>query len=219
MLGITVDSELKWLPHIENIHKKIARNVYLLSQLKFYVDVDSLKMFFYAHILPHINYASPAWDGCAEDHKNRINSIYRRAAKLILFKEEIDTESKLKQLGFLSMKDQLFYNKAILIFKILNHEAPSYLRVLLSEATSRYGSLNLIKPFARIDIFQTSLAFSGADTWNKLPTEIKSIKCITSFKRNLKNYLISQTNCQNKILNSFHINLKPTLVALLQPKI
>ena len=50
VLGITVDSELKWLPHIENIHKKIARNVYLLSQLKFYVDVDSLKMFF---LRPH----------------------------------------------------------------------------------------------------------------------------------------------------------------------
>ena len=105
VLGITVDSELKWLPHIENIHKKIARNVYLLSQLKFYVDVDSLKMFFYAHILPHINYASPAWDGCAEDHKNRINSLYRRAAKIILFKGENYTDSKSKQLGFLSMQD------------------------------------------------------------------------------------------------------------------
>ena len=81
------------------------------------------------------------------------------------------------------------------MFKILNHEAPSYLRVLLSEAASIYVSLNVIKPFGRIDIFQTSLAFLGANTCNKLPTEIKLIKSITSFKGNLKNDLISQTNC------------------------
>ena len=40
VLGIIVDCELNWLPHIENIHKKIVRNVYHLSQLKLYVDVE-----------------------------------------------------------------------------------------------------------------------------------------------------------------------------------
>ena len=46
VLGIVVDSELKWLPHLETIRKKLARNLYLLSQLKNYVDVEALKMFF-----------------------------------------------------------------------------------------------------------------------------------------------------------------------------
>ena len=111
--------------------------------------------------------------------KNMLNSLYRGVVMLILFEEELDTDSKLKLLGFLSIKDELLYNKSVLLFKILNYEALLYLRVLLSEATSRYSYLNLIKAFARIDIFQISLAFSGADTWNKLPTKIKSIKSIT----------------------------------------
>ena len=192
VLGVTVDSELKWLPHIEQIHKKLTRNVYLLSQLKTYVDVELLKIFFYAHILPHINYASSVWDGCAEDHKQRLNSLYRRAAKLILFKEETDTDSKLKALGFLSLSEQLFYNKAIFVFKILNFEAPPYLEAFICKATSRYGSLNLIKPLSHIDLFQTSIAFSGADTCNQLPNNIKTIKSITSFKQAVNEYIKSK---------------------------
>ena len=120
--------------------QKIVRNVYLLSQLRIYVDIEPLRMFFYAHILPHINYASSVWDGCAEDHKLKINSLYRRAARLILLKEETDTDSKLKALGFLTLNEQLFYNKALLVFKIINHEAPPYLETLICKATSRYGS-------------------------------------------------------------------------------
>ena len=89
----------------------------------------------------------------------------------------------------LSMEEQLFYNKAFLVFKILNDQAPNYLDALLCRAAVRYGSLNLIKPLSRIDLFQTSLSFSGADYWNKLPYELKNTKTISCFKRNLKKHI------------------------------
>ena len=89
------------------------------------------------------------------------------------------------------MEEQLFYNKALLVFKILNDQAPNYLEALLCRATVRYGSLNLIKPFPRIDLFQTSLSFSGADNWNTLPYELKKTQTISSFKRNLKKHIKS----------------------------
>ena len=89
------------------------------------------------------------------------------------------------------MEEQLFYNKALLVFKILNDQAPNYLEALLCRATVRYGSLNLIKLLSRIDLFQTSLSFSGADNWNKLPYELKKTKTISSFKRNLKKHIKS----------------------------
>ena len=91
-MGVTLDSEFKWLPHLDNVQKKIARNVYLLSQLKNYADVNALKVFYYGHILPHISYASPVWDGCANEYLKKLNSLQRRAAKLILNNPDCDTE-------------------------------------------------------------------------------------------------------------------------------
>ena len=61
VLGITTDEELKWQLHIDNICKQVARNLFLLVQLRKYVDIDCRKLFFNAHLMPHINYTSTVW--------------------------------------------------------------------------------------------------------------------------------------------------------------
>ena len=58
VLGVIIDEELKWQSHIDNICKHLSKNIFLLSQLRHYVDSDARKIFFQAHLLSHINYAS-----------------------------------------------------------------------------------------------------------------------------------------------------------------
>ena len=55
-----------------------------MSQLKRYVSSQTLKIFYSSHILPHISFSSTVWDGCGEKHLNKLNSLHRRAAKLLL---------------------------------------------------------------------------------------------------------------------------------------
>ena len=71
-------------------------NCVLLSQLKYYVNVKARKLVYSAHILSYINYASTLWDGCSEVHLKKLNSLHRRAAKLILSDPSISTDDKLK---------------------------------------------------------------------------------------------------------------------------
>ena len=68
VLGITIDEELKWQPHIDNICKQVARNYFLLGQLRKYVDIDCRKLSFNAHLMAHINYASTVWSNASEVH-------------------------------------------------------------------------------------------------------------------------------------------------------
>ena len=68
VLGITIDEELKWQRHIDNICKQVARNLFLLGQLRKYVDTDCRKLFFNAHLMAHINYASSEWSNASEVH-------------------------------------------------------------------------------------------------------------------------------------------------------
>ena len=83
--------------------KLYQKKLFLLSQLRDYVNVKARKLFSSAHILSRINYASTLWDGCSEVHlkkkkKNHLNSLHRRAAKLILSDPSISTDDKLKSL-------------------------------------------------------------------------------------------------------------------------
>ena len=85
LLGITIDNKIRWDSHINNVCETVSRGVFLLSKLRYFVDIDTWKLFFNAaHIKPHIDYASVVWDGCSDVLRKRLNSLHRRAVKLIL---------------------------------------------------------------------------------------------------------------------------------------
>ena len=83
VLGVILDQEMKWETHLTSLCKRLSRNLYLLSKLSTYANRDALLMFYNAHIMSHINYASSIWDGAGELHIKKVNSLHRRAAKII----------------------------------------------------------------------------------------------------------------------------------------
>ena len=68
VLGVTRDAEMKWQSHLSNVCKIVSKNLFLLSQLMYYLNVKVCKLFYSAHILSHINHTSTLWDGCSEVH-------------------------------------------------------------------------------------------------------------------------------------------------------
>ena len=163
LLGITIDNKLRWDSHINNVCKTVSRRVFLLSKLRYIVDIDERKLFFNAHIKPHIDYASVVWDGCSDVLKKRLNSLRRRAVKLILPDTTLTTDQKLKEMRILSLQKQLEYNKGLFMYRLLSNEAPEYISNLYTHTSSRYSNsrnYHLSLPRPRIDIFKTSISFS-----------------------------------------------------------
>ena len=83
LLGVTVDEQLKWQTHINNICRTVSINIFLLSKLSQTVSYKAKLGFFFAHIMSHINYASSAWDGCACVHMKQLYSLHKRAIKIL----------------------------------------------------------------------------------------------------------------------------------------
>ena len=155
-----------------------------MSQLRHFVDTPKRKLFYHAHISSHLTYASTVWDGCSDILFNKLNSLHRRAAKLMISDSSLSTDTKLRYLGLLPLKEKLMFNKAVLVFKAYKNLAPPYLKQLFFicsniRATSRFITL----PRPRIDLFKKySFSFSGASLWNIIPTQIKSCNSLISFK-------------------------------------
>ena len=80
-------------------------------------------------------------------------------------------------------------NKAVLMYKVINGKSPKYLDPLCRKPPERYGSLNLLVPFARIDLYQESFSFSASVLWNSIPKNIRCKASLPSFKRAIKVYL------------------------------
>ena len=71
----SINEELKWQPHIDNICKQVARNLFLLGQLRKCFDIDCRQLFFNAHLMAHINYASIVWSNASEVHLKKKNQL------------------------------------------------------------------------------------------------------------------------------------------------
>ena len=57
-LGILVDEKLKWMPHIENLQRKLRKTAFILNHLRFCTNKDTLLKVYYALG------ASEIWDNC-----------------------------------------------------------------------------------------------------------------------------------------------------------
>ena len=75
-LGIIIDDEFGRRPYITSACKTISKNLYLLSQLKHFIDTSKQKLFYYAHISPHLTYASTVWDGFSDILFHKLNFLH-----------------------------------------------------------------------------------------------------------------------------------------------
>ena len=192
ILGVVIDTELSWNKHVEYIIKKLSTNVFLLSKLKHFIKPKYLKLFFDAHIMSYLTYSSTVWDGCSENIFKQLNSIHRRAVKHLTNNQSLNTDEKLKALNILPLRKHLELKKLLMIHKIYYNQAPHYLTNIITKASTRYYSKNVIIPKTNMDLYKSSLSFSGAILWNRLPNKIKTITSFNSFKIKLKEWLINQ---------------------------
>ena len=164
-LGILIDDEFSWRPHITSLcktaHKTKTKNC-LLSQLKHFVDISKQKLFYHAHISPHLTYAPTVWDGCSDILFHKLKSLHRRFAKLMMPDLSLTTDAKLQHLGLLPLREKLMLNKAVLVFKAFQNLAPQYLKDLFICHNSHAPSRSMIMPKPRIDLFKISFSFAGA---------------------------------------------------------
>ena len=63
-LGVYIDKHLNWQPQIQHVNNKLAKNLGILSKLRYYIDLNILKQIYYALIYPYLSYGILAW-GCA----------------------------------------------------------------------------------------------------------------------------------------------------------
>ena len=120
--------------------------------------------------------------------------MYRRAVKMIMFESKIPTDDKFKSLKILPIRNQHELNKGLLMYDIVHKKAPRYLQILINQPTrnqddSRKPLLPL--PLPRIDLYKSSLSFSGPSVWNTLPDYLKILKSRTLFKQKLKSFMMN----------------------------
>ena len=134
---------------------------------------------------------STLWDSASENILKPLSSLHRRAIKLVLLKSSSLSFADYAFLDILPFKLKLKYNKAVFMFKILSGGAPPSLINKFRSNKNRHIH-KLMLPLPRIDIFKSSLTYSGGLLWNNISTTLTLQINITKFKRMYHSELMTE---------------------------
>ena len=71
-LGVTIDNNLSWHDHINNVIKKVSTNKLLIGKSRNFLSIAAKRNIYYAHIHFHLLYANAIWSGHMKS-KQRLN--------------------------------------------------------------------------------------------------------------------------------------------------
>ena len=199
LLGITIDQTLSWNFQIDSICLNIARRITLMKQLSKYVNKESLKQYYISYVLPIFDYGCIIWSRCSVANTNRLLKLQKRAARIILRCDILTpSENMFNELQWLSFPKRVQYHTIAMMHKDFNGHAPAYISNMFIKTSDihdrclRSSDNNELRvPFSKTRYYENSFSVNGAKLWNSLPTNIKQISNINSFKNAVRSYLLN----------------------------
>ena len=192
-LGLTFNNSLTWNDHVDGIFTAANKKVTLLTKLKHILDRKTLQTMYCSFVRPSMEYASVIWNNCNDCDSDRLESVQRRAARVITGGiVRTSTDLLYEEVGLESLKNRRERSMLLFFHKVMYNNCPAYLECL-RPANSRdrhnrnlRSSNKLDPPKSRIVRHESSLFPKAIAMWNNLPQDIQDIADHKSFKSQLE---------------------------------
>ena len=201
LLGVTIDSQLSFFPHISQICKKASAKTKALMRIRNYLTQYQADLLFSSFIMPPFNYCPLVWMFCSKQAQNLINVTHHKAlcARFNSFSYTLDELLIKSNSSTIHTKNlQLLVGE---VYKSLNRLSPEIAWDIFTPKQSRYNlrqGSSLIIPNARTTRGMNSFDFRAALAWNYLPNQVKCEKSLSKCKSGIKSIKIycKCLNCQ-----------------------
>lgn len=193
-LGLYIDENLTWKIHINKVKEKIVPYVGIISKIRHYLPLKQLKLVYFSFIYSHLQYLVSVWGTAPNTHLNQLRTLQNKAIKFMYKLSYLEPTINLYVPNNLLDINNLYkYRICIYIFSIIHKEKHSsviltYNNNIHTHHTRQENNLTLINIHSNVG--KKSVHFLGIKTYNQLPTKLKEIKTISTFKNKLKKFLI-----------------------------
>ena len=130
-LGLTIDENLDWNQHLQNISNKVSRTLGVICRLKNHPPVHILRLLYNSLVLPYLQ------NGILTSgfKIGRIEKLQKRAVRIITCsKYNAHTEPLFKTLNLLKVSDMFTLNLLKIYYKYKNQSLPFYVMTISTDA-------------------------------------------------------------------------------------
>ena len=83
LLGITLDSELKFEKHITDTCTKASQKIHVLSRITSYMSLNKRRLLMRTFVESQFNYCSLIWMFHSRRLNNKINNVHKKALRIV----------------------------------------------------------------------------------------------------------------------------------------
>ena len=196
-LGVYLDERLNFAEHTSHIAGKLSKTVGILNKVRF-LPSHVLCTLYHTMVAPYIFYAIRAWYGCPNYNRNRIQVLQNKCIRIIKnLPRRTNTDSERKMLGVLNVGNIYVQQVGQFMFNIISNGSNSEFDYIVRQSipTHNYPTriVGALRP-PRMDRTKCrhSMEYMGVIVWNQIPENIKFAETPSSFKSQLKQFLLSQ---------------------------
>jgi hypothetical protein len=183
-LGVNVDTSLKFSQHVEIQVNKANRLLGLIRRSFVYLDSQTMKTLFIAIVRPHLEFGNVAWSPFLERDKKLIESVLRRATKVIPCLKDLEYEERLKKMRIPSMTYRRMRGDMIECYKYTHsmYKLDNSILKLEKNSNTRGHSYKLEKHRCNTSLRQRFFTQRVVERWNKLPAQVVEAPSVNEFK-------------------------------------
>ena len=115
-LGVIVDEDMNFKNHISSKISKANSMIFLIKNCFKYLDSEMFKTLYKTLIRPHLEYASPVWSPITKYEIQRIESVQRRATKLVPEITRLSYSERLKHLNLPTLQYRRVRQDLLLLY-------------------------------------------------------------------------------------------------------
>ena len=176
--------------HYTATKNKLIEGLASLRKLQNILPQSKLENVYKALFESQLRYGSVIWDSLSPTKLEHLQCLQTRAISIIQSAKYKDAWTPQ---SWLSLRDILFFDKAVLTYKIIHGLCPDKLKNKFTQRSmvSAYRTRNYLDlqiPRARLEY--TKRDYSAAKVWNEIPVSIRANISLTYFKQGLKTYLL-----------------------------
>ena len=172
-LGILIDENLSWTPHISYINSKISKNIGILYKSREILNTNLRKQLYFSFIHSYITYANIIW---ASTHQTKLLSLLRHqkhAIRVVHFANRFAASKPLfEETKSLNVYEINVFQIICFMFRCKIKTTPQIFHKLFTlKPESKYelrGSGILKECLHRNKFSQFSISYRGPHLWNKI---------------------------------------------------
>ena len=195
-LGVLLDENLSWKPHINYVCKKVSKSIGVIYRARFNLSKSTKLSLYYTLIYPYLIYCNTIWSSTYVSNLKRLQILQKRIVRLLTSSSFLaHTAPLFKKLKILDINGINSFCTGIFMYSYHNKLLPPPFLNLFSTSNQfhNYNTRNADtyrSHACRTNIKQFTMLSRGPKLWNSLPDTVKNAGTLNCFRNRIRKYLL-----------------------------